>query len=128
MLQTNSLSANDNLFLSVKKNDFIIKKEDEKLKAYTLAYDEVDRKKSKVMSVEKIFQKLIHKKTDILTRFEKFYFIRWKIFSVSNQINSLFNKLKHEYFNYINIPVSNKKVLNVALLEEVKTVASDLVN
>jgi aspartokinase len=122
------LKSKDNLFLSLKKNDFIIKKEEEKMKTYTLSYDETDRKKSKILSLEKLFKKLIHKKTDIQTRFEKFYFIRWKIFSVSNQINSLFEKLKNEYFNYINIPVSNKKILNVALIEEIKTVKSDLVN
>ena len=102
----------------MKKNDFIIKKEEEILKAYTLSYDEADRKKAKILNFGKLVKKLINKKFDITSRFEKFYFIRWKIFSVSNQINSLFIKLKSEYFNYINIPITNKKILNVALLEE----------
>lgn len=86
--------------------------------SYTLIYDEEDRKRKKILNIVKNVKRLIHKKTEKSLRFEKFYFIRWKITCVKLQISSLFNKLKTEYENYINIPITNKRILNVALYDD----------
>ena len=76
------------------------------------------------MSFDKLIMKLINKKSDIRNRLVMFYFIRWKIAGISIQISHLFTKLRHDYFNYINIPFSNKRILNVAIVEDNQRIAS----